>query len=205
MRVYPGSQWETDNQWGVPVLEPERCAGVVPYPFEPWGIRAQSIKQPGTWHFYQDDEKFEPLWQKPWKIPETGAMVCCEINFTITWDAPKAIALYQIYRKRWMSRYWQSQGVLMLVDLNVDYKHEELNLLGVPNRWSAFSTRGSWDENVLLHQWAIAQSISGRERPLFVVYAGGQRVEELAIQHGWQYYPTYRGPMVYRGRYVPNG
>ena len=199
MKVFPDVAFGSDNDWGIPLLDIGACPSSLPLPFMPWGCQGRSKKMPGTWHFYVDDDKFNRLWIFPDGVVASNPSCLVEPNFTIPPDASRAVALYQIYRKRFISRWWQSQGFMTLVDLNVAEQFEDLNLLGVPAGWGAFCTRGSWDLGRLVHQFAIAKSISDSESPLFIVYAGGKDVELLCMQYGWQYYPTFRGPDVYRG------
>ncbi|MCT7957274.1 DUF4417 domain-containing protein [Laspinema palackyanum] len=205
MRVYGGGALPTDNEWDIPVLDEQRCAGMMAMPVTPWGTTNVQVVRGGTWHFYIWDDKFEGLWKKPDRVPEGEPFGCVEVNFSIDPDGPAAVALYQIYRKRWLSRYWQSRGLNIVVDLNVPMRFERLNLLGVPRGWSAYATRGSWDLEKLLHQYALAQEHSGRSNPLFWVYAGGEQVRALAQANRWLYCDTYRGPLVYKGRYQADG
>jgi hypothetical protein len=200
MKLIPPYYWDSDNDWRVPSLDITMCPVNIPLPLTPWGSQSQSRLMQSTWHFYIEDFKFEALWQHPEKLLTSKPLCVIEPNFSIPWDAPGAIALFQIYRKRHCARYWQSQGIFTLVDLNVDYAHETLNLLGIPKGWSAYATRGAcWDEEILKHQYAIAQNHSGKEKPLFVVYAGGKKIESVCRHNGWLYFDTYRGPMTYRG------
>lgn len=201
MKLLPPSYWETDNDWGVPLLEASRCAPLLPLPLVPWASQAQKKEMKGTWHFYIEDRKFEGLWCGCDRLLQSSPLALIEPNFSVPWDAPGAVAVYQTYRKRWIARTLQAAGIFVIVDLNVDYRHERINLLGVPQGWTAYATRGSaWDSEILMRQWVIARQHSGVERPLFIVYSGGNRVERLCRENGWQYYPTYRGPMTYRNR-----
>lgn len=201
MQIFPPCNFPTDNYWGVPCLLPGFPVAV-PAPVLPWGCQARTRFMNGAWHFYTDDSKFEALWKSPQDLLKSSPVGFCEVNFTIPEDVPAAIALYQVYRKRFLSRAWQSKGLNCFVDLSVHQCFEEINLLGIPDGWGAFCTRGSWDIELLRRQLAIAREFN--KNSLFLVYAGGKKIEAFCLDNGLYYFPSYRGPASYKG-IVSNG
>ena len=164
------------NDLDIPTLRLDMCANHFILPFVQWGSIARYRAMRGTWGFYVDDLIFEPLWREPEKIKKSDPGAAIEMNFSVTVDTPAALAIWQTYRKRWLSRYWQSQGIPIIVDLSVHPKYMELNLLGVPQGWWAFATRGYIREpdDLLLQQYYRAREIAaGSGKFLFVVYGGG--------------------------------
>jgi hypothetical protein len=196
------SIWATDNAYGVPALLPELAAREVPFPVMPWGCQGARRLMVGTWHCYTHDAKFEPLWKQPHRLLLSRPGAGVEPNFSTTEQTPFAFSLYQIYRKRWVARFWQSQGLRVFVDLNVEAElnapHDATgghppNLLGVPRGWSAFASRAHADrpEN-LDREWEIAREWSGQASPLFLVVGGGRRVKERALANRWNWVPEHR-------------
>lgn len=67
-------------------------------------------------HFFIDDYQFDRVW----KFPETYAPimkrfgVVCTPDFSPYSDFPKAIQLYNHYRKHWCGAYWQEQGAKVI-------------------------------------------------------------------------------------------
>lgn len=183
------------NYFGIPTLDSDFQPRDLPLPFEPWGSKSRSASTFGSYHFYVEDSKFEALWKSPEKILKTGVTCVVEPNFTITADSPRAFAIWQIYRKRSLSVFWQQHGIDIFVDLNVPDSFLDICLLGVPLGWRSFSTRGYADlpDSDLLDKWHIAQEHSSLKKPLFIVYAGGKRSQQLAARYGWKYFDTYRG------------
>ena len=108
-----------------------------------------------------------------------------EPNNSIHDQTPAAYAIYQIYRKRYLARYLQECGLQVWVDLNVSPKHEELNALGVPKGYNAFFTRGvtGWIPTLERHL-AMAQRISGLEKPNLCVYGGGDDIKDWCREKG---------------------
>ncbi len=193
------SLWPTDNPWSVPSLLPELCADQVPFPVTTWGTIGARRPMAGTWHFYTSDRKFEPLWKRPHRVLYSRPNAVVEPNFSTTDQTPFAVALWHIYRKRWLARYWQSQACRIFVDLNVDaglnaphagVEGRTPNLLGVPAGWKAFASRAHANHpETLLTEFEVAKSHCGHDTPLFLVIGGGRRVQDLAREHGWVWVP----------------
>jgi hypothetical protein len=183
----PDAVWPSDNEWGVPLLDIQREATFVDAPWGIWGATSRKATKVSTWFFYTEDYRYEALWDDPSGVLKSGCAVAAEPNFSCYSNMPPAVALWQIYRKRWIARWWQSRGVNILVDLNVATNHYSLNLLGVPVGWSAFATRGYTARLDDTHtEFEQAQRIAGPDvTPLFVVYGGGKAVKEECQRNGW--------------------
>jgi hypothetical protein len=144
----------------------------------------------GTWHFYTDDYRFNALLKDPAPVVATGCVTAIELNITLTDQMPVAVGLYRIYQKRWTSCFWQSKGVRIFVDLNVPAKFRAYNMLGVPQGWRAYATRGytrRLDETV--KEWEKACAWAGSDDVLFLVYGGGGQVQQLCMDRRWLWVP----------------
>lgn len=186
----PDALFASDNEWGVPVLDVRYQATSIVQPVTKWGTMARhNIRMDGTWHFYTDDYKFDALFKDPTPVVNSGCLNACEINVSTHPAAPRAMALYGIYMKRWLARYWQSKGVRVLVDMNVEPEFNDLNMLGVPKGWKAYVTRGYSqrpdDIDIILEQYRLACERAGTDEILFWLYGGGQRVKAVAAEHQW--------------------
>ena len=95
-----------------------------------------------TYHFYVDDYRFEKLFKDPIALLTSGCKAIVEPNVSIHDQTPIAYGIYQIYRKRYLTRYLQECGMQVWVDLNVSHRFAEYNRLGVPDGYNAFFTRG---------------------------------------------------------------
>lgn len=64
-------------------------------------------------HFYIDDYQFERIWNLPKryadKLSEFGAVMTPD--FSTYLDFPKAVQIFNHYRKHWCGAYWQEMGV----------------------------------------------------------------------------------------------
>ena len=182
----PDAIWPTDNDWGVPLLDTTMQARALDMPVTKWGTVGRRSKMPGTYHFYTDDYKFNALWDDPSGLIGSQCVNAVEPNFSTGENMPRAVVLWGIYRKRWMARYWQSLGVRVFVDLNVEPDFAALNLLGVPHGWRAYATR--WravDCDDVPRQFERAKEHAGTESVLFVVVGGRDDAEAACRENGW--------------------
>lgn len=183
----PDALWASDNDWGLPLLDINLQATCLDQPWAIWGSIGRKSRMSGTWLFYTEDYRYETLWADPSPLLNTGCISAVEPNFSCYENMPRAVALWQIYRKRWIARWWQSYGVRIFVDLNVATIHYDLNLLGIPLGWKAFATRGYVERIDDIHsEYAQAKCIAGNDvTPLFVVYGGGKAIKEECQRNGW--------------------
>lgn len=188
----PDLLWPSDNAYGIPTLDLGMQAEAVVAPVLHWAVQGKRHEFKGTWHFYTEDDKFNALWRDPSAVSGTGAQAAVEPNFSIGPQFPRAVALWQVYRKRWMARFWQKQGLRVFVDLNVCEEHQEANLLGVPAGWRAFATRGyvSRPEDTEA-EYAHACRIRGSADVLFLVVGGARGVGEMCRERGWLWVPEH--------------
>ncbi|MGE0605524.1 MAG: DUF4417 domain-containing protein [Pirellulales bacterium] len=190
----------SDNDFGVPTLDLSLQARLLPAPFLAWGSVARTNRMPGCYHFFVDDSKFSALWKQPLRLVESGCRAVVEPNFSTSDQLPLARILWDIYRKRWLARFWQAHGLPIVVDLNVAPRAAEANLLGVPRGWTAFATRYqavsgaalSRQQNSLaaLDEQARTAEKHANTAISLVVYSGGPAVAEHCRQRGWQHFPN---------------
>lgn len=179
--------YPSDNSYDIPCLSLDGQAGALELPFAPVGVGYKTSRAK-TLHFYVDDYRFATVWNNPAKIINTNIKQVVEVNYSIFQSTPVARGLERIYKKRWLSRYWQNCGLKVYVDLNVSAKFADFNRLGVPHGYNAFCTRGyrgRLDGLVLEHR--IACEISGLDTPNLIVYGGGKEIHEYCMKHSLLY------------------
>lgn len=180
--------YESDNIFDIPNLRTDMQAGKLQLPFAPYGADSRQKKDVSTYHFYVDDYRFEAIWKDPVKVLNSGCVAIVEPNLSLFDTTPIAYGLQQIYKKRWIARYFQECGIQVYADLNVSHKFYEYNQMGIPQGYNAFFTRGYADRMPLLEaEHAIACKISGNENPNLIVYGGGKAVKEYCVKHSLLY------------------
>lgn len=185
--------YPSDNEYEIPLLSTDNQPVHLELPFTPWGVEGRYKKGITTYHFYVDDYRFEQLYKNPILLLQSGCRAVVEPNNSIHDQTPTAYAIYQIYRKRYLARYLQDCGLQVWVDLNVSPRFMDLNLMGVPDGYNAFFSRGGFNnwEPFLELCLEKAQQKSGREQPNLVIYGGGKDVEEWCRQKGLVYQYEY--------------
>ena len=106
----PDCVWPSDNEMEVPMLRPDLQANAVDLPVTQWGTIRRRSDMHGTWSFYVDDYRFTALWRDPTPVINSGCLNVVEPNFSCSDQTPFPVVLNNIYRKRWLSRFWQEFG-----------------------------------------------------------------------------------------------
>lgn len=67
-------------------------------------------------HFFLDDYQFERVWTEPTRYLDRVRKfdVVLSPDFSMYTDFPKAVQIYQHYRKHWLGRYWQENGAKVI-------------------------------------------------------------------------------------------
>ena len=67
-------------------------------------------------HFFIDDYQFVRVWKQPDKyiLPLSEFKAVCSPDFSPYSDFPKAIQLYNHFRKHWIAAYWQAHGLIVI-------------------------------------------------------------------------------------------
>jgi DNA modification methylase len=184
------SIWPSDNDFDIPTLRLDMQADQLDVPVVKWGQIARGSKVAGTYHFYTDDYKFAALWDNPEQLVNSGCPSAVEPNFSVHLQTPRVLTLVTTYKKRWLARYWQEQGVRIWVDLGVPPDVLDLCCTGVPDGWRAFATRvyeGDDYREELDRQYQKATAIRGSDDVLFVVFGKSQKVKAYCQDNGWLY------------------
>jgi hypothetical protein len=148
-----------------------------------WGSVARSTRA-ATWCFYTDDYRFDALWRAPERVVKQSSAGAFEINFSVFDASPRALAVWEVYRKRFVAKLWQEQGLRVWVDLCFAHRHSDLALLGVPRGWQRFCTAG-FDARVTDLDFELRQARRHADGAPFTlaVYGGGRATLEWCSRH----------------------
>jgi hypothetical protein len=139
------------NYYGIPDLLPNMIATV------PDDLQVWAGEQLGTHHlavyqnksligldktlsflsFYTHDSKFEAVWYDIAEVTEKLLaqewMGIVSPNYSLWSHQPRIIQMWQVYRSRYVARYWQSVGIKVIPDIDwIDDESFKYNLLGIP-------------------------------------------------------------------------
>lgn len=114
--LHADMSFESDNKYGIPDILPQ---DFIPTDLVMYGTevrRGYASARDKCVHFFIDDYKFEPLWNKPIKTLGTIQRIgqALSPDFSIYIDDPLVMQMWNTYRSRWLGRYWQENGVQVI-------------------------------------------------------------------------------------------
>ena len=70
-------------------------------------------KQADGIHFFIDDYQFQRIWNNPAAYIQMlkRYKFVCSPDFSLYTDMPKALQIFNTYKKQWLARYFQEQGI----------------------------------------------------------------------------------------------
>lgn len=95
------------------------------------------VPAPGsTIGFFTDDYRIEPLWSTPKmslkRLTENQPAALIEPDFSQFSDHPQVLAAWNLNRSRWLARWWQEQGLIVIPSLNWTSQTLEFIGYGIP-------------------------------------------------------------------------
>lgn len=109
--------FESDNAHGIPVI---RDTAELPNALIEWGSKPKLLEAAKTGntavHFFLDDYRFESVWNHPERSLSLMQRVGYALSpdFSLWTDMPVAMQLWNVYRNRWLGRYWQAHGISVI-------------------------------------------------------------------------------------------
>ena len=111
--------YETDNKFGFPIVESSgdfQCEDLIGFHLCKSTKISDRLK---AVHFFLDDYKFEQIWTRPRDFIRTfqhyGNIL--SPTFSIWSNQPYALNLFNMYRSRWCTKFFQDAGINVLVDV----------------------------------------------------------------------------------------
>jgi len=180
--------WKKDRL-DIPILDLARQAKSPIAPAVKWGTVKRRTAIRGTLHFYTEDLKFSALWSDSTPVVIANPPNLIEVNYSTRPEDDRIEVAYFIYRKRWLSRFWQEYDIPIFVDLHVHERFFDIALMGVPHGWTAYANRGFInDTDHLIKAHNLAHHHAGQDIT-YVVYGGGERIRVLCADYGWLWIP----------------
>lgn len=186
--------FSSSNKFGIPDLEKNFFIpdDLIMYGTE---VRRSYAQTKGkTVHFFLDDYKFEPLWNKPIKTssPIITLGRALTPDFSLFADYPLALQLYNVYRSRWLGRFWQQQGVQVIPTISWGGKDSfEFCFEGVSsNSIVAIGTVGVRKENRKVFQEGFEKMLEELNPSDIIIYGENEPVDfkkYLAEEHLHKY------------------
>ena len=106
---YP--QFETEGEFDTPILEECQYISTEFIGFN-YAKTTKNKSEKGI-HFFLDDYQFERVWREPMAYIDLLAQYQCVMtpDFSLYMDYPKALQIYNHWRKHWLGALWQTFGI----------------------------------------------------------------------------------------------
>lgn len=110
-RIYPGV-----GPYDIPEILPQEFdltdAQVLGFNY----AKGEDFPEEWICHFYLDDYQFDRVWKDPNLYIDLMKRFRAVLapDFSLYTDFPKAVQIYNHYRKHWIARYWQDHGVKVI-------------------------------------------------------------------------------------------
>ena len=108
---------QSDNALGVPLVLPADSSDIFDLPVVPWrSLRFERVTKQLAVHCFVDDYRFETSWTSPLRALKYALRFAFAFSpdFTLSPDYPPVLNQFQVYRARWVARYWQNNGVIVI-------------------------------------------------------------------------------------------
>lgn len=109
------ASFEGVGMYGIPEIRPTQYEGGCEFIGFNYAARCENRAGKGI-HFFLDDYQFARVWNSPDFY--LGMLQDFEYvltpDFSLFTDYPKALQLYNHYRKHWLGRYWQEKGIRVI-------------------------------------------------------------------------------------------
>ncbi|MCR4964838.1 MAG: DUF4417 domain-containing protein [Bacteroidales bacterium] len=128
-------------------------------------------------HFFIDDYQFERVWKSPQLYVEMlhKYRFVCAPDFSLYLDMPMAAKIWNVYRSRLITAYWQKQGVKVVPTLQWaepgthDFCFRGIEMCGTV----AVSTLGAAKHRVSREMWIVGMSEAIRQlHPTTIILYG---------------------------------
>lgn len=179
----------SDNEFGIPALELSPSVDAVPLPVSLWTGKASSAKT----YYFDPEAEFEAIVQKESRISSIIGDAIIEPLLPLNSNAPAAVVLWNVFRKRLLMRLFQQRGFAVFVTLNSAPAWFDYNFLGVPQGWRQYAMFFTSSLSVLEMGYNAAIQHAGADDILFIVVSDDATMRQEFTERGWTFVEGKRG------------
>lgn len=146
-----------DNNWNIPSLHGVKDVEVsvcrcVAYNYCSSLVRKDVNSNDYGVHFFLNDYQFERLWRNPeqYILLLSKFKYVCSPDYSLYTDHPRAVQLFNHYKKHWLGAYWERNGITVIPTICwSDSKSFEWCFDGEPkDSIVAISTKGTQGDEI---------------------------------------------------------
>ena len=180
------AQYDGVGEFDIPEMFPTTIDNLADIPLQGFNfaLKEKHPENVGV-HFFLHDYQFERVWKYPDRYVDVLKKFAYVLSpdFSVYYDTPKAIQIFNVYRNRWLGRYWQDHGITVIPTFslgNVDlfklfcdgipkYSTIAVSTMG-DGRWGNYETlKAFWDtmlwklkpSTILLYGKDLSDELSG--------------------------------------------
>lgn len=107
------NSFPTEGEEDMPLLAPYNDP--LPKELIPFSDRRKGLFHYGI-HCYEYDYKIDPAWNNPPQVANCLRKYACVTapDYSVFVDQPRAVNVWNVYRNRWVSSYWQKEGIRLV-------------------------------------------------------------------------------------------
>lgn len=156
---------EMTGRYNLPVVKSDAvtvASGLIPF-----NRAKRCIRRDVGVHFFIDDYQFERVWRSPQLYVEMlkRYRFVCAPDFSLYMDMPMAAMIWNVYRSRLLTAYWQSQGLKVVPTLQwADPRTFDFCFAGItPGGTVAVSTLGAAKHRLSRQIWIAGMKEAVRQ------------------------------------------
>ena len=111
------AQYEGVGEYDIPEMLPTHIDNLADIPLQGfnYALKEKNPENIGV-HFFLHDYQFERVWKYPDRYVDVLKKFAYVLSpdFSVYYDTPKAIQIFNVYRNRWLGRYWQEHGISVI-------------------------------------------------------------------------------------------
>lgn len=102
------------GKYGIPEIKPDDFCGTDFIGFN--YAKTEKNKADKAVHFFLDDYQFKRIWEYPERYVDLLKQFSCVLSpdFSLYADMPKALQIYNHYRKHFVATFWQDRGAKVI-------------------------------------------------------------------------------------------
>jgi len=151
------AQFDGEGEFDIPKMYPVHIENLADIPIQGFNFTLKE-KHPENLgvHFFLHDYQFERVWKYPDRYISVLKKFAYVLSpeFSVYYDTPKAVQLFNTYRNRWCGRYWQEHGINVIPTFSLgDPDMFKIFCAGIPKHSTiAVSTLGDgrWGNYAML-------------------------------------------------------
>lgn len=137
---------------------------------------------------YTYDERFEDIWRRPAEIAigilDAGWAGVVAPNYSGYADDPRAMRLWQIYRSRWVARFFQEAGINIIPDFVMQRGTEAAAYAGIPKGIETISMETQTATARIMDMGLIRECVQEIKPKTVFFYGIGKGCREVAEKQG---------------------